>query len=169
MRKHYWPGVLLIVVGILLLMDEMNLLSLNWYDILFYGFMLIGLVKLNRGWGRADKKGIMGGTFFFAFGLLMVLISHHYLPSTDEFVFAVFFLCLALANLVLLLVRRDRWSHLIWVVIFGGIGGLFLGTYCDYYSRWYLYDMFSTYWPVVIILCGAFLLWRGLKNHHALT
>jgi hypothetical protein len=170
MRRHYWSGIILIFVGLLLLLDEMNTIQLEWYDILFFACIVIGLIKFRNGWGRSDKRGILGGTFFITFGLLMELISNHYLVSDDDFVFAIFFLSLSLANLVYFILRNFRWGNLTWAVIFGATGGLFLISYYGYYPRWYLYDILSTYWPVAIILLGVTLLVRGLKKqHHALT
>ena len=169
MRKNYWFGIILIFIGVLLLLNETEIIDLEWFDVVFYSFIVIGLLKISNGWSRADKRGILGGTFFLTFGLLMELISNHYLISDDEFVLAIFSLSLALANLVYFAFRHDRWNNLTWAVIFGVVGGLFLIAYIGYYPRWYIYEVLETYWPVVIILFGVIILLRGLRKHHALT
>jgi hypothetical protein len=169
MRKHYWSGIILIFIGLLMLLDELNIMTLEWYDIIFYAFIVIGILKLSRGLNRTDKHGVLGGTFFISFGLLMLLISNRWLVTADEFVFGVFFLSLALANAVYILLCGYNWYNLAWTVIFGAIGGLFLLSYYQYYSSWQLFDILSTYWPVAFILVGLNILLRGIKKRRALT
>jgi hypothetical protein len=169
MRRHYWSGIILIVIGLLMLLDELDIMSLEWFDILFYGCIVIGIVKFNNGLNRTDKQGILGGTFFTGFGILMLLISNRVLTTADEFVFAVFFLALALANIVYIILGGYHWFNLAWAVIFSAIGGLFLLSYYGDYSYWNLYDIISTYWPVAFILTGLNMLLRGIKKRQALT
>jgi hypothetical protein len=169
MQKHYWTGILLIFIGLLLLLDEMDIMSLEWFDILFYCFIIIGILKFRTGWNRPGKQGVLGGTFFISFGLMMLLISNRYLVTADAFVFAVFFMSLALANLVYIILGGYRWFNLSWAAIFSLIGGLFLMIYYGYYSAWDLYDIVATFWPVIFILIGLNLVLRGLKKRQALT
>ncbi len=169
MRRHYWSGIILIVIGLLMLLDEMDIMALEWFDILFYAFIVIGLSKFSNALNRTDKQGVLGGTFFISFGILMLLISNRFLVTADEFVFGVFFLSLALANIVYIVLGGYHWFNLAWAVIFSAIGGLFMLSYYGDYSYWHLYDILATYWPVAFILSGLNLLLRGIKKHQALT
>ncbi len=169
MKRHYWSGIILIFIGLLMLLDEMDIMALEWFDILFYSFIVIGISKFSNGLNRTDKQGILGGTFFISFGIMMLLISNRLLVTADEFVFAVFFLSLALANLVYIILRGYHWFNLAWAVIFSAVGGLFMLSYYGYYSHWHLYDIIATYWPVAFILIGLNLVLRGIKKRQALT
>jgi hypothetical protein len=169
MKRHYWSGIILIVIGLLMLLDEMDIMALEWFDILFCAFVVIGISKFSNGLNRTDRHGILGGTFFTSFGMLMLLISNRVLVTADEFVFAVFFLCLVLANIVYFVLGGYHWFNLAWAVIFSAISGLFMLGYYGDYSYWHLYDIIATYWPVAFILSGLNLLLRGIKKHQALT
>ena len=169
MKRNYWLGIILILIGLLLLMDETEIMSLEWFDILFYAFVVMGIMMFSKGMGRSDKNGILGGTFFISFGILMLLISNRILMTDDEFVFAILFLCLSLSNLVYFIFRSSRWFNLAWTAIFGALGSLLLISYYGYYPSWYIYEIIETYWPVAIILIGLTLLLRGLRKPNAVT
>ena len=69
MSIRYLPGILLILAGIILFLNEIDLLSLSKSDIFTYGFIIIGILLLTKGYNRSDKKGILGGTFFLSYGI----------------------------------------------------------------------------------------------------
>jgi hypothetical protein len=169
MGKRYWPGIVLIFIGVLLLLDEAAMVSLRWADFFSYGLILIGVTMLVNGLERPEKKGVLGGTFFLCFGIMLALMRNRILIRDDEFGAAIFFLSLALANLVYFMVKGYRWSNFTWAIIFAVVGGLVLISYYGYYPSWYIYELIESYWPVILILLGVTILLRGLKKQNALT
>jgi len=169
MNKHYWPGIVLIFIGLLLLLDEVEIIPLQRSDIFSYGFILVGLLMFVNGLQRPDKKGILGGTFFLSFGIILAMMRSRILIRDDEFGAAVFFLSLALANLVYFMVKGYRWSNFTWAIIFTALGGLILISYYGYYPSWYIYELIERYWPVILILVGITIVLRGLKKQSAIT
>jgi hypothetical protein len=154
MKKQYWPAIILISIGALLLLHQTDLVDFSIADVLSYGFVLIGIVLLVNSLNRSDKKGLLGGVFFTVFGTNMILMREYVLPRNDEFGFAAFFLSLALGNIVCIPFKKDKTTNIIWASIFGAIGGILLWVYYGYYPSWYIYEQIATYWPVILILLG---------------
>ena len=155
MNKQYWPAILLILIGVLLILYQTDLLDFSIADVISYGFVLIGVILLANSLKRTDKRGILGGVFFTLFGITMILMREHTLPRDDEFGFAAFFLALALGNFVYLPFKKDKTTNLIWGIVFGALGGLLLWVYYGYYPSWYIYEQIEMYWPVILIVMGA--------------
>ena len=155
MNKQYWPAIILILIGVLLILYQTDLLDFSTADVLSYGFILIGGIFLVNSLNRTDKRGILGGVFFTLFGITMILMREYILPRDDEFGFAAFFLALALGNFAYLPFKKDKTTNLIWGIVFGALGGLLLWVYYGYYPSWYIYEQIEMYWPVILIVIGA--------------
>jgi len=160
MKKYPWSAFILIGLGIYLLLDQLNLIHLSGRDLLTYGFILLGIILFFNGVSRPDKKGVLGGTFFLAFGLILTLMRSQVLVRDDTFGFATFFLSLALGNLMYFVFKPERWINFTWGLIFGAVGGLLLLAYYNYYPDWYIYDQLDKYWPLALIAIGVTIL-RG--------
>ena len=91
MKKQYWPAIILISVGALLLLYQTDLIDFSIADVISYGFVLIGILFLINSFNRSDKKGLLGGVFFTVFGTTMILMREYTLPRDDEFGFAAFY------------------------------------------------------------------------------
>jgi hypothetical protein len=155
MKNQYWPAIILISIGVLLLLHQTDLLDFSRADLISYGFVLLGIILLINSFNREDKKGLLGGVFFTVFGTTMILMREYALPRDDEFGFAAFFIALALGNLVVLAFKKDKTNNIIWGCVFGALGGILLWAYYGYYPSWYIYEQFETYWPVILIILGS--------------
>jgi hypothetical protein len=155
MNKQYWPAIILIVIGLLLILYQTDLLDFSTSDLISYGFILIGAIFIIKSLNRTDKRGILGGVFFSVFGITMILMREHILPRNDEFGFGAFFIALALGNFAYLTVKKDKSTNLIWGIIFSALGGLLLWVHYGYYPSWYIYELIEMYWPVALIVVGA--------------
>ncbi len=169
MNKQYWPAILLILIGVLLILYQTDLLDFSIADVISYGFVLIGVIFLVNSRNRTDKRGILGGVFFTLFGITMILMREYILPRDDEFGFAAFFLALALGNFAYLPFKKDKTTNLIWGIVFGALGGLLLWVYYGYYPSWYIYEQIEMYWPVILIVIGASMIIKAYakRRHHA--
>ena len=169
MQKQYWSGIILIVIGALILLYQVNLIDFSKADLITYGCIFLGIIFLVKGVSHPQKHGLFGGVFFSVFGLSMLLMRERVLPRDDEFGFAAFFIALALANLCILFFKEDKTTNLVWTVIFGAIGGLFYWTYIGYYPSWYVYEQIKIYWPLALVLIGLGMIARGYtKKRHSI-
>ena len=99
----------------------------------------------------------------------MWMMRNYYFVRDDEFGLASFFLCLALANFVYFIFKRNSTNNVIFGVIFAILGGGFLLSYFHYYPLWRFFDHIESYWPVALIAFGLVLLFKGLKKREELS
>lgn len=165
MNKQIWPAIVLIVVGVLLILYQLDLLDFSTADLISYGFVLIGGVFIVKSINRTDRRGILGGVFFSLFGITMILMREHSLPRNDEFGFAAFFIALAITNFAYLPFKKDKSTNLIWGIIFGAAGGLLLWAHYGYFPSWYIYEQFAVYWPVILIVIGLAMVVKAYLKH----
>ena len=168
MAKQSVTAIILIAVGSLLFLEQLDILYLSSKDYFVYGAIIGGILWFINGINREDKKGVLGGSFFFSFGIVMWMMRNYYFVRDDEFGLASFFLCLALANFVYFIFKRNSTNNVIFGVIFAVLGGGFLLSYFHYYPLWRFFDHIESYWPVVLIAFGLVLLFKGLKKREAL-
>jgi hypothetical protein len=165
MFKQYWPAIVLITVGVILLLNSTDLIDFSAGDLLTYGFILIGILLLLSGLGREDKKGVLGGAFFLTYGIVLTLMRTGALYRDDDLGFGSFFLALAVGNLIYYAFKSERTSNLAWGIIFAFIGGSFLLSFYGYISHWYLVDQIERYWPLALVLAGILLIYKGFRRH----
>ncbi|MFC2088381.1 LiaI-LiaF-like domain-containing protein [Calditrichota bacterium] len=165
MAKQYYAAIILIAIGVVLFLEQLDVLYLSKGDYLIYGAIIGGIFLFINGLNRIDKKGILGGTFLLSFGVVIFLMRTDYFIRDDEFGFATFFLCLALANFVFFLFKRERLSNVVFGLIFGVIGGGFLIAYLGYYPYWMLFDQIEKFWPLALILLGIAVLYKSLRKN----
>jgi hypothetical protein len=164
MFKEYWPGIILILIGAILLLHQMDLISFSKADIFTYGFILLGIMLIIKGSGDSQRRGVLGGTFFLSLGILWTLMRNNILVQDDHFGFAALFFALALANIIYYMVATHKGSNLIWGLVFIIVGGLILLRYLEYYYYWDIYDEIIIYWPLALILLGILLILKGYKK-----
>lgn len=169
MKKNYFTGVLFIIIGIAIILYQNDWVDFSRADVVTYGCIAAGVLFLWRGFQRPDKHGILGGVFFTAFGVTMLLMREHILPRSDEFGFAAFFIILAVANYVFMFYKADKTTNLIWGSVFAIIGAFLYWAYLGQLPPWYIYDQIGQFWPLLLIFIGASLVIKGLtRRRHEL-
>ena len=161
MNKQYWPAIILIVIGVLLLLYQIDLIDFSSADLVSYGFILVGVAFTLKCINRSDRRGILGAVFFIFFGIAMILMREHFLPRDDEFGFAVFFMALAAGNFAYLPFKKDKTTNLISGIVFGAVGALLLWAYYGYYPSWLIYEQLWIYWPLLLIVFGTVMIVKG--------
>jgi hypothetical protein len=169
MTKQSIAAIILIAVGLLLFLEQLDLIYLSGGDYLVYGSIIGGILWFFNGANRIDKKGILAGTFFFSFGIILWLMRNYYYLRSDELIVAGFFISLALANLVYFLFKLSSTNNVIFAVIFGVLGGGFLFAYLDYYPLYRFFYQIEHYWPMVLIIFGLVLLYKGLRRRDSIS
>lgn len=144
----------LIIVGSVLLLNQLDLFYLNRANLIIMFSAAIGFILLKKGIDHPQRKGILGGTFFTGISLTLVAMKYSYFPMTDSFGLGIILMNLALANLVYFVLLPQKTFNLIVGLIFAAIGSPFLLFHYEFLSRWELGNMISTYWPTLLILIG---------------
>ncbi|MEJ2545549.1 MAG: DUF5668 domain-containing protein [Calditrichaceae bacterium] len=157
---------ILIALGSIILLNQIDLFNLNTPNIIALISLAWGSILLLRGWKHSVHKGIFGGTFFILLSMSIFLMQFNYFPINDVFAVGIIFVNLGIAHLVYFAVRRAKVSNLIFAIIFILIGTPLIAYEYYYISFWEVQDIFSTYWPILLILAGVGLLAEGLMKYY---
>lgn len=153
-----WFGLILIIFGLVLLLDKLNVINIAFSTVFWPVMTLVGLVTAASGYSRNRRGKIFGGTILFLYSLYFFLRSqdfiefrgHLFLPATF-FIIGVGFLMMYLQNF------RD-WYLLIPALIFAGVGAAFILAEFGYLYWWDVSMALADYWPVILIVIGLAIL-----------
>ncbi len=162
MKKSNISAWLLILVGVLLLLNQLDYLNFSRGNFLIIACFFLGVVLLNKGFNNSDRKGILGGSFFILEGASLLLMQLGYLPKLDSLGWGLFFMNIGLANIVYYLFKRTHFSNLTTGLIFILLGVPFVAATYDLIRVWMIADVLSVYWPIILIIIGAGLLIEGV-------
>ena len=155
----------LIILGSIILLHQIDIFNLNTANIVALISLAGGVILLMRGWKHPEYRGIFGGIFFTILGISLFLMQYNYFPASDSFAIGIIFIDLGIAHLVYFIFRKTKLSNLIFGIIFILIGSPMIAYEFYYISFWEIRDIFSTYWPILLILIGVGLLGEGLLKH----
>ncbi len=160
----YVTGVLLILVGILLLLDRIGLLDLTWRTTYPVLVLVTGLLFLILSGGVRNRGAIFAGSVLTLLGAYFVLNNYrlvHVLRYLEGW--SVFFVALGIGFLVLYALEPKDWGLLVPGGILVFIGGAAILEELDLID-WYTWERIIDFWPVILILIGAKLLYSGLRK-----
>ncbi len=164
MRRQYTLAWSLILIGALLLLNQTGLFNLTRTNMVILISLLIGGLLINKGVGHPKNSGILGGTFFILFGLIILSMQIGFLPVNERVGYGLIFISLAVANFVYFIVSNRAMSNLVFAIIFLVIGSPFLIVYYDLMPVWRISELFSTYWPLILILIGGAIIIDGFRR-----
>ena len=162
MNKSYFLPISLIIIGSLLLLNQFDLISFTRPYIFIYGFTFLAIALIRKAYLNPSRKGLLGGSFFIFLASAMVLIDLGYLPVYDHFVFPVLLISLGLSNIIYYIFTLKTFSNVTFGLIFIAAGIPFLVMHYGKISYWEIADLFSTYWPVLLITVGFGFLIEGM-------
>ncbi len=165
MENRVAAAWILIAIGSIILLHQIDIFNLSAANIIALVSLVGGIILLMRGWKHPEYKGIFGGIFFTLLGISLFLMQYNYFPVTDSFALGIIFIDLGIAHLVYFIFRKIQISRLIFGIIFIVIGCPLIAYEFYYISFWEIRDIFSTYWPLLLILLGVGLLSEGLLKH----
>ncbi len=169
MRRHNFLASVLIAFGLFLILNQFNVIYFSRLNIFITVSTFFGIVLLNKGFSHPMKKGILGGSFFMLFAVILVLMHFDFLPINDQIGTGLIFILLGLANIIYFLAYPKKTANIIFAILFLLFGLPFLLTHYDILSSWMIKDYFMTYWPVLLILIGLGLLIDGMLKRKQKT
>jgi len=164
-HKHsIWPGLILIVIGALLLVNKLVPYSIGWYEIYPLILIAIGVLIFISVIGKRDKGAVFFGTFLSLLGLFFFvrnfdIIPYYYMRE----VWPIILIILGLSFVSVFITKPADWG----VLIPGGIL-LFLGIVLLLEKLHIIYldigDIIADYWPVLLIIIGGGIISGALKR-----
>ncbi len=153
-------GVVLIVLGIALLLERLDLIDIGFGRILWASLALIGGWLVIRSFLYDERGKAFWGTVLFLASIYFLLRDFGVVAFYGRTIVPAALLVLGLAFLMLYVQNPRTWQVLIPAVILGGLGTVFILVDIGYLYRWDVRHVVRTYWPTILILIGVSLLFR---------
>jgi hypothetical protein len=159
------PGIVLIVIGAVFLLYELDLVYFRWRQIYPLVFLGLGVLFLGSVFTKGDKGASFPATIFLVLGAFFYLRNFGYF-SIDYYFYdfrdfwPIFLLAFGLGFVVLFLFRRDDWGLLVpggVLLFFGAI--FFLRTLDILYWR-----NVADFWPIILIAVGLSMIINTLRK-----
>ncbi len=155
MKSHTIAGWALILLGAILLINQFEWLEFDRFFVVLLISIVLAALYFQRAQIHPRKKGIIGGSFFTLFAILIILMKIGVFPISDSFGFGMLAIALGISNLIYYLMTRIRLGNAVAGLIFILLGLPPVFSYYGYFSAWDLADLYSTYWPLLLILIGG--------------
>jgi hypothetical protein len=157
-------GLVLVLLGVALLLDQMNVIHIGGWALVWLGLLVYGAAVVVRSFINNDRSKVFFGTLCFLIGILFFLRKGGFVHGSFSIYFPAFIIIVGLAFFMLFVFNAKDWHLLIPSFIFIGLGAALMLTHLGY---WYSRDVWRTiasYWPLILILIGGTMLLRRLKT-----
>jgi len=153
-KRGSWFGIGLIVLGISMLLDRLDILGFGWHHVLWMLLAIFGLINAIEGFGKKKTGHVFGGTFLFLLGTYVLLWeidvvelrSYWWLPAT--------MLIVGFSLLMMFVCAPREWHLLVLSLTLIGVGAAMVLTEFGYLYRYDVVEVIRRYWPVGLIVFG---------------
>ena len=160
-KSSIWPGLILIIIGSILLLYKLDIFDFGWYQIYPVVMMGLGILFFTSIAGKNQKGAVFPGTILFLLGLFFFLRNYEIVPyDYVRHVGPVVLIIVGLAFFAVFLTKPSDWGALIPSAVLVVIGSsLLLRKFHVIY--WNVWDVITTYWPILLIVIGAGIIFRS--------
>ena len=159
-QKYPLFAAALIIVGGLLLLRNLDILTLRFSNFFWPLIMILGLVGVGRGFSSDRRGKIFWSTVVFLYALFFFLRSLDSIEVRGHLFIPASFLIFGLAFLMMYLANVREWPLLIPSLVLLGLGSIFVLDEYGYVDGWEVWYSVRQYWPIAIILFGLGILLR---------
>jgi len=160
-KRHIpWLGVALIGIGIVLLLDRLDILDVRFSTLIWPIVVLFGLVRVGQGFSRNIQSRVFTGTVIFLYGLFFLLRSTDYVELHGHMFFPATFLIFGIAFLMMFLNNLKEWVFLLPAILLCGVGTAFILGEMGYLYRYDVWEAVRLYWPLGLVIIGLAIILR---------
>lgn len=153
-------GIILVVLGVGLLLRQMNIIRVDGGSILLFGLIAYGATMVIRSFITDIRQSLFFGSLCFFTGILLLLGNYDLIEHSPYVFVPGFLMVFGLAFLTLFIFNFKDFHLLVPAVIFIGLGIAFMMTEIGYLYPSDVKEAVRQYWPVAIILFGVLMLFR---------
>ena len=169
-KSSLLPGLLLIVVGAILLLNKLLPDFLDWrnvYPLILIGFGILMILSASCK-HKTDKGAVFPGTILFFIGLFFFLrnfglVEYYYVRE----IWPIFIIIFGLGFLALFIAKPTDRGSLIPAGLFIFFGIFFLLNKLNIIDL-ELWEIFIDYWPVILIIIGGSIILGSVKKRRQL-
>jgi hypothetical protein len=162
MKGSYAFPVILIATGFILLLNQFDLFDFTWAYIIIIGSAVVGVFLLNKAFKSEKRQGLLGGSFFIMLAAILLLVDMGIIPIYDSLISGYIIISLGLANFIYYIFTRKSFNNITAGVIFSAIGLPFVIMFYTTADAYDIADVFSSYWPLLLITAGFGFLLDGM-------
>lgn len=163
-RPSILPGVILIIIGAILLVNKLTPYTIGWDEIYPLLLIILALLIYKTVLMKRERGGIFLGTLLLLLGCYFLVRNYDIVPyEYAREVWPIILIILGLSFLSVFILYPKDWG----LVIPGGIL-VFIGTVI-FLRRldivfFDLRELISDYWPIALILIGGAIVFSALKK-----
>lgn len=158
--RPVWFGIVLIVVGLAMLLDHMEILSMSWW-LIFWACVTAGSAVVLARSSKSREGGVFWLTVLFFFALYQTLRQLGAMDVHEAIGFPLLLVIAGIGLVVVVVTHPVRWHLLVPAVVLIGVGGAMLLAEYDVITHWAVRNAVNSYWPVALILFGGAMLLNG--------
>jgi hypothetical protein len=166
-RNRRWAtvpsGLILMAIGILLLLNNLEVLHFEFRNLWSLGLAAFGLLFFFSIRNKPHKGAVFPGTILLLAGLFLFLWENRMVPRGDGTMWPAFLIIVGIAFVVLYIWDRRERETLVLGVVLVVIGAIFMAdTY--YYLPWSPWELILRSWPLILVIVGISILLRGWER-----
>lgn len=163
MRNSRIGGILLILIGIIVLIQNLGIDVISWDFLRSFGFLLIGLFLLIKGFESKPRKNLYIGTFLTLLGFYFILSEINLYGINPGLSLTVLTFTAGISFYSLFIFTKHDWGYLLYGNLLLMIGFIFLLAYLHILPPYLLSETIDAYWPVLLILVGIIVVLRNFR------
>lgn len=153
--KSLIPGALLVVIGLFLLLNRLDVFDFRWRH--FYPIVMVamGALFFISALRKSDRAGAFPGAMFLVLGLFFFFRNYdlfsfdYYFYDVEDF-WPIFLIAVGAGFVALFLFKPEDWG----VLVPGGVLLFFGSIFILRAAGFYYWDRFGDFWPVILIAIG---------------
>jgi hypothetical protein len=153
-KRWSWFGAGLIVLGIAMLLDRLEIVRFDWHIVLWALLAIVGLVKGMDGFSKKKTSRVFWGTFLFLLGAYNLLRGIDAIELRSYWWLPAMMLMLGFSLLMMFVCSPREWHLLVPALVLLGVGAAILLTEFGYFYRYDVAEAIRMYWPITLILFG---------------
>ena len=162
MKKSYAFPIILIAIGLILLLNQFDLLQFSYAYIIISGSAVLGGLMLRKAVYSETRVGLLGGSFFLLIAVTLLFVDLGIIPLYDNLIWGIIIVCLGVANFIYYIFTRKSFNNVTFGLIFCAIGVPFVIMFFTSADVYDIADVFSSYWPLLLITAGFGFLLDGM-------
>jgi hypothetical protein len=161
-----WLGIALVLVGLAMLLDRLDVMQFGWQPVFWGVVAVFGVVRAVSGFEKKKSGSIFWGTTLFLVGMYNILWRIGVVDVVSYWWPPAILLVIGFSTLMVYSCFPARWHLLVPAVLLLAAGSVLIMTEFGYFSRYEVMRAMRVYWPVGLILFGGALVLRRVSHNH---
>jgi len=157
-RAPLLTGLIMIFLGLMILLDKLGVMSLNWKKVISVIFVFYGAYLGYSGFGLGSNRKVFWGSILFFSGIYLFVDSFGFLNPEVHFFWPVVMIITGLSFFMSFVNRPKDFALLLPAITLVGVGVLFLLTNLGVIYSFEVWESIEKFWPVFLIIIGLYLI-----------